>query len=71
MTIPGGKFAVARFEIVSEEFEEAWNMLMGGWMPESGYQPDDRLCYELSHNNPKEHPEGKYVVDICLPVKPL
>ena len=71
MTIPGGKFAVASFEILSEEFEAAWDMLMGGWMPESGYQPDDRLCYELSRNNPKEHPEGKHVVDICVPVKPF
>ncbi|MCP4345907.1 MAG: AraC family transcriptional regulator [Desulfobacterales bacterium] len=71
MTIPGGKFAVANFEIKSNEFEDAWNMLMGGWLPESGYQPDDRLCYELCHNNPKEHPENKHVVDICVAVKPL
>ena len=32
MAIPGGKFAVASFEIASDEFEDAWNMLMGGWM---------------------------------------
>ena len=71
MTIPGGQFAVARFEIAQDEFENAWNMLMGGWMPESGYQPDDRLCYELNHNDPKEHPEHKHIVDICVPVKAL
>jgi len=71
MAIPGGKFAVARFEITSEEFEEAWNMVIGGWMPESGYQPDDRLCYEIYHNNYKEHPEKKHIVDICMPVRPL
>ncbi len=71
MRIPGGKFAVANFEINSNEFEDAWNTLMGGWMPESGYQPDDRLCYEICHNNPKEHPENKHIVDICVPVKPL
>ncbi len=71
MTIPGGKFAVANFEINSNEFEDAWNTLMGGWLPESGYQPDDRLCYEICHNNPKEHPENKHIVDICVPVKPL
>ena len=71
MAIPGGKFAVARFEIAADEFESAWNMLMGGWMPESGYQPDDRLCYELNHNDPKEHADHKHVVDICVPVRPL
>ncbi len=71
MTIPGGKFAVARFEIAADEFENDWNMLMGGWMPESGYQPDDRLCYELNHNDPKEPPDHKHIVDICVPVRPL
>ena len=72
MTVPGGKFAVARFELTgSEEYEEAWNTVMGGWLPESGYQPDDRPCYELFQSDPKEHPEGIHIVDICVPVKPL
>ncbi len=72
MEIPGGQFAVARFELAeSEEYEKAWNFVCGDWLPESGYQPDDRLCYEIYHNNPKEHPEGIHIVDICIPVKPL
>lgn len=53
------------------EFEGAWDALMGGWMPDSGYQPDDRLCYEINHDDPKQHPEGKHIVDICVPVRPL
>ena len=71
MKVPGGKFAVAHFEVTADEYGEAWNALMGGWLPESGYQPDDRLCYEMYLNSPKDHPEGKHIVDICLPVKPL
>ena len=71
MTISGGAFAVASFEINTDEYEGAWDLLMGGWLPDSGYQPDDRLCYEMMLNNPKEHPEGKHIVDICVPVKPL
>lgn len=72
MTIPGGQYAVARFELTgSDQYENAWNTMMGGWLPESGYQPDDRVCYEIYHNNPKEHPEGIHIVDICGPVKPL
>ena len=71
MTVPGGQFAVGNFELASDEFEEAWDVLMGSWLPESGFQPDDRLCYEITHNNPKEHPENKFVVDICIPIKPL
>ncbi len=71
MTVPGGKFALARFELADDEYEEAWNTVFGSWLPQSGYQPDDRLCYELYQNNPEEHPEKKCIVDICVPIKPL
>jgi len=71
MTLQGGRFAVARLELKNDEYADAWDALMGGWMPESGYQPDDRLCYEICHTSPKDHPEGRIRVDICVPVKPL
>ncbi len=72
MTIAGGKYAVAHFELAkSDEYEKAWNMVYGEWLPQSGYQPDNRLCYEMYLNDPKEDPEGKHIVEICIPVKPL
>ena len=70
-TIPGGKYAVAHFEISPDQYEDAWNTIYGGWLPESGYQPEDGPCYELYPSDPKEHPEGKHIVDIHIPVKPL
>jgi AraC family transcriptional regulator len=69
--VVGGRYAVGRFELLPSEYEEAWTTIMGGWLPESGYQCDDEPCYELYHNDPKTHPEGKSIVDICVPVKPL
>jgi AraC family transcriptional regulator len=71
MSIPGGRYAVARVEVAQDEFQGAWDALFGGWLPESGYQPDDRPCYEIYRNDPKQHPEGKHITDICIPVKPL
>lgn len=71
MLIPGGKYAVAHFEIKDSEYEAAWNSIWSIWLPESGYQPDDRFSYERYLNNPNDHPEGKHIVDICVPVKPL
>ena len=71
MAIPGGKYAVAHFELKDDEYGDAWNTLFGGWLPESGYQPADGPSYELYLNDPKQHPEGKCIVDICVPVKPL
>lgn len=72
MTVAGGKYAVARFTITRpEEYQEYWNSLYGKWLPESGYQPDDRPPYELYEVDTQEEQGGKYIVDICLPVKPL
>ena len=46
-TVAGGKYAFARFEVFPDEFSKAWDAVMGGWLPDSGYQPDDRPC--LTH----------------------
>lgn len=71
MKISGGKYAVGHFEMNIDHYAAAWNTICGDWLPDSGYQPDDKPPFEMSLNNPKEHPEGKYIVDICVPVKPL
>ena len=70
-TIPGGKVAVYHTEVTSTEFGEAWNRMMCEWLPQSGFQPDDRPCYEVYYNHADMHPEKKWIVDICVPVKPL
>ena len=71
LRIPGGKFAVGRFEITAGQFGQAWDALMGEWLPQSGWQPDDRMCYELYLNDPQQHPQHRFIVDICEPVRPL
>jgi AraC family transcriptional regulator len=69
--IPAGKYAIAHFEINLNQYQDAWDAVFRGWLPGSGYQPADGPCYELCYNSPEEYPEGKEVVDICVPVKPL
>lgn len=69
-TLPAGKYAVGRFEIKETEFEEAWNT-MCSWLTESGYQPADSPTYEYYHNDYSKHPDFKFIVDICIPVKAL
>lgn len=70
MTIPGGLFAVAHVELDPSEYGDAWDKLIGEWMPENGCEPDEgRHCYELYLNDPDQHPEKKHIVDICEPVK--
>ena len=69
-TIPAGKYAIGHFELGTTEYQNAWNAMYSGWLPESGYQPADGPCYELYPGN-MEEPAEKHRVEICIPVKPL
>jgi AraC family transcriptional regulator len=73
--IPQGKYAVCRVEgeyaKINEQMMSHWQRLMSEWFPDSGYQPDDRPCFEIYRETEAEFNAGKYVVDICEPVKPL
>jgi AraC family transcriptional regulator len=69
--LPGGAYAVARVRIRPEQYMAAWDALMSGWLPGSGYQPDDRPCMEIYLDEPGRNPEGMHEVDLCLAVKPL
>lgn len=71
MDIPAGPYVCALFEIDVTEYAAAWNAVCGEWMPQSGWQPDDAPCYEVNLNDPKQHPEGKHLVEIRMGVKPL
>lgn len=69
-TVAAGKYSVGHFEIKETEFEQAWNT-MCSWLAKSGFQPADSPTYEYYHNDYNEHPDHKFIVDICIPVKPL
>jgi AraC family transcriptional regulator len=71
MSLPGGRYAQARFELSPDQYEAAWNRVYGGWLPDSGYVPGDGLAFERYLGSPGDHPEGKHSVEICVPVKPL
>lgn len=68
ITIPSGKFAVGRFELKVDEFEKAWNS-MSLWVPENNFEIRDGHFHEIYHNDAEQHPERKWVVDICIPVE--
>jgi AraC family transcriptional regulator len=70
MTVSGGKYAVGHFEIVETQFEQAWNT-MCLWLTESGYEPGEGYSYEMYYNDHTKHPERKFILDICIPVKML
>jgi AraC family transcriptional regulator len=68
MEIEKARYVVCRFELTAQDFHKAWDWIYGQWFPNSGYQPDDKPYFETYPEAPKE---GKYVVDFCIPVKPV
>lgn len=69
--IPGGKFALLRFRGTDRQIGEAWNFIYRDWLPSSGYECDDRPCFELYTDEHQCHPDGTWECDICVPVRPL
>jgi AraC family transcriptional regulator len=71
-TIPGGRYAVARFEGRADQIGEAWASLLRDWLPKSGMQLDARPFFEhyppTGHFDPKT---GVFDCELCIPVAPL
>src|SRR5690606_1761011 len=66
-SIEAGRYIVGSFEIGLTEFEKSWTGLFL-WMNEKGYKKADSNPFEIYHNNFKEHPERKAIVDFYIPV---
>lgn len=71
MTLPGGRYAIAHFELPLDEMLYAWLSVFRDWLPQSGYQPDDGPIHELYNTFFHAHSENKLAFDIRIPVKPL
>ncbi|NLV72709.1 MAG: GyrI-like domain-containing protein [Actinobacteria bacterium] len=70
-TIPAGTYAVGHFEILPQEYSEAWQTMMGRWLPESGRQSGDGPCLEIYLNEAGDNPESTHIVELYAPVRPL
>lgn len=66
-TIEAGKFIVGSGEVTLNDFEQCWVSLFL-WMKENQYSVRKAFPFEIYHSNFKEYPEGKMVVDFCIPI---
>lgn len=71
MTIEGGLYAVGHFEIMKEQFEDAWDYMYQKWLMTSRYMPRNASPFEVYLNNPKEEKTGIIKVDIYMPIEPM
>ncbi|MCH3885817.1 AraC family transcriptional regulator [Tenacibaculum aquimarinum] len=61
------KCIVSRLEIAPFEFQQAWESSFA-FMVEKGYKKSDSDPFEIYYNNAAEHPENKFIVDLCIPI---
>jgi|SRR5579863_453097 len=69
--VPGGMYAMLPFRGSIPELVQAWDDLLENWLPDSGYQPDDRPFYELQEGPARMDPQGRVLCTLCIPVSPL
>jgi len=69
LELPAGKYLVAHYDGPADGIALAYKNVYLELLPNSGFLPDDSYCYEIYYNDPL--PEKKFVMDICVPVKPM
>ena len=71
-TIAPGRYACARFAGTSAQVYDGWGRLMREWLPDSGYQVDDRLPIEVYDKDfVMDAQTGVFACALCLPVRRL
>lgn len=72
MDVPAGTYAISSFTGTAHDIVGVWERVFGSWLPDSGYQPDDRPCFEVYRGHPTGGPKpGVFHCVLCLPVRPL
>ena len=66
--IPQGRYAVCNCELPETEFTNAWQTVFS-WILKNDFKCDEKPHFEIYYNDPKDHSENKFIVDICIPVK--
>ncbi len=67
-SVGGGPHAVCSFVVAAADIAQAWDEAFH-WLVDNGHECDDRPTFELYHATPDQHPEGKWTLDICIPLK--
>lgn len=69
--IPGGRYAITEFNGTAHDIQGAWDHVFSTWLPNSGFQPDDRPCFEIYRGSAVDAKTGAFRCELCLPVRAL
>ena len=66
---PGGHCAVLSHAGPYTELNNAFNNIYTGWLPGSGYEPDDQPCFSEHLSNPRITPPAQLRTLVYMPLK--
>lgn len=70
--LPGGRYAVLRYDGPIERIGDGWTQLLRDWLPGTGLQLDARPCFErYPPDGGFDAGSGRLRCEICVPVAPL
>lgn len=67
--IAGGKYAAFRYQGTYERLGEVYDTIFGKYIPDGGYQLDERPVFEVYLNDPECTPADKLQTEIFVPIK--
>lgn len=68
-TVPGGSFAVTRFQGPYTDMHAAYVDVVGRWFPRSNHEPADAGCLEFYLNDPRTTAPADLLTEIWVPMK--
>jgi AraC family transcriptional regulator len=71
-TLPGGRYASARYQGTAARIAAAWASVLRDWLPDTGLQLDARPCFEFyPPGSSYDAQTGEFDCEIVIPVAPL
>jgi AraC family transcriptional regulator len=70
--VAGGRYAVYDFVGPPEALVATWDRIFGNWLPDSGFEADDKPCIELFRSTTGPDPSRRPIeAELCLPIRRL
>jgi AraC family transcriptional regulator len=67
--VPGGTYGVYRLVGPYDLIAPTFQALFGGWLPRSGFLPDDRPAVEIYVEGPPSVSPDRFVTDLLIPIR--
>ena len=67
--VRGGLYARLRYHGPYADMKGAYRWLLGIWLPQSGYEPDDAPVFEAYLNTPQQVAPTELITDIHVPLR--